>query len=192
MRPGSFDAALAEQWSRWVLAHGLPELPGRDLPLGRSVPVGCWVGPDTAAVAHVRYLRWDDDEEPFPQVDVELFCLVDGEWEIWGGGGGNWTDEPTLDRVAVPPGTAALDGMTAGWADDRGCTALFGPVGTDAATVEVTQEGRATRRPVEAPVGLLVVCADSRYPFTVRVLDAAGGLLGEVDQPAGRDGVTPG
>jgi hypothetical protein len=174
-----------------VLDHGLPDLPGPGLVLGESVPVSYWIGPSTAAVAHVRFVRRDADEDPFPEVDVELFCRVGGTWETWGGGGSNWTEEPTLARVTVPARYADPGGMTGGWSEERGCTALFGAVGVDAVTAEVLQAGEVTRRPVEAPVGLLVVCADSRSPFTVRVLDADGRLLAEVDQAAGFDDVTP-
>jgi hypothetical protein len=48
MRARSFDEEYQEAWSRDVLAHGLPELPG-DLMEGEAVPVSWWVGPSTAA-----------------------------------------------------------------------------------------------------------------------------------------------
>jgi hypothetical protein len=191
MRPESFHQELSEHWSRWVLGHGLPEIPGHDLGVGESVPVAYWMGPSTAAVLHIRRFVWDDEEDPEIQTDVELFCLIDAEWETCGGGGGGWSEESPLRRVDVEPRHATLDGMTGGWSADRGCTALWGEVGTDAATVEVMQAGQLTRRPVEAPVGAIVVCADYAKPFTVRILDAQDRLLAKVEQPAGFDEEPP-
>ena len=49
------------------------------------------------------------------------------------------------------------------------------------------QAGKVVRRPVEAPVGLFVVCADYADPFTVRVLDAHDRVLAEFEEPAGFD-----
>jgi hypothetical protein len=40
---------------------------------------------------------------------------------------------------------------------------------------------------VEAPIGAFVVCADYAEPVTVRLLDARGELLAEIDEPAGFD-----
>ena len=78
VRPPTFDASLAVDWSRWVLAHGLPEPPGSDVAPGESVPVAYWIGPRTAAVMHVRHNDWDEFEEPCTESDVDLFELVDG------------------------------------------------------------------------------------------------------------------
>jgi hypothetical protein len=93
VRPDSFDADLADEWSRWVLAHGLPDLPGPDLAPGESVPVAYWIGPRTAAVMHVRWDDGEEDQPPFTESDVVLFHLVDGAWEDLSSGGGNWADE---------------------------------------------------------------------------------------------------
>src|SRR4051794_3921658 len=103
MRPESFDTDLAAQWSRWVLDHGLPELPGSDLGVGESVPVAYWIAPTTAAVLHIRRVPVEDDERPHTETDVDLFCLVDAHWETWGGGGGGWPDESPLARLPVAP-----------------------------------------------------------------------------------------
>lgn len=192
MRPESFDAELAVQWSRWVLDHGLPGVPGFELSVGESVPVAYWIGPSTAAVLHIRRVQDEDDECPLTETDIDLFCLVDGDWETWGGGGGGWTDDSPLARLAVAPNHVNLGGMNSGAVGDRGCKALWGTVGTEAVMAEVRQAGQVTRRPVEAPVGAFVVCGDYAEPFTVRVLNAHGDVLAEVEEPAGFDGLSPG
>jgi hypothetical protein len=81
MRARSFDEEYQEAWSRDVLAHGLPELPS-DLMEGEAVPVSWWVGPSTAAVLHIRRRRWDDDEEPDNETDVDCFRLVGERWDM--------------------------------------------------------------------------------------------------------------
>jgi hypothetical protein len=188
MRPESFGEDLSEDWSRWVLAHGLPEIQGPDLAVGESVPVAYWVGPRTAAVLHIRRIvSWDDEEEAMTLSAVHLFCLVDSAWEATGGGGSDWPDERPLRRLDVDPRHATFGGRTGGPGREFGCKALEGVVGTDAAILEVVQAGEVTRRPVEAPIGAIVVCADYAQPFTVRIRDTQGGLLTEVDEPAGFD-----
>jgi len=59
----SFDASLSFECSQWVLAHGLPDLPGPDLGIGQSVPVAHWIGPITAAMLHIRRFREAVDEQ---------------------------------------------------------------------------------------------------------------------------------
>jgi hypothetical protein len=189
MRPGSFDLVLQEQWSRWVLAHGLPDLPGTELDVDQAVPVAYWIGPTTAAVLHIRrYVDEDvdeDDDRLITETDVDLFCLADSVWESWGGGGGGWQDTAPLARYEVPPDYVDLSAMNGGSMGDRGCKALSGVVGVEAASAEVIQGGRVTRRPVEAPNGAFVVCAEVTQPFTVRVLNAHGDVLAEIEERAG-------
>jgi hypothetical protein len=185
MRPESFDADLAERWSRWVLDHGLPEVPGSELGVGESVPVAYWIGPSTAAVLHIRRVQDEDDECLLTETDIDLFCLVEGNWETWGGGGGGWPDKSPLARLAVAPTHVDLGGMNSGVVGDRGCKALWGSVGTEAVMAEVRQAGQVTRRPVESPVGAFVVSGEYTEPFTVRVLNAQGDVLAEVEEPAG-------
>ena len=191
MRPESFHQDLSEEWSRWVLAHGLPEIPSPDLAVGESVPVAYWIGTSTAAVLHIRWALWDDDEEPMTEADVELFCRSGSTWELNGGGGGQWSMESSLSPTDVDPRSVELDGTISVWSQDRGCKALWGSVGTDAAIAEVIQADQVTRRPVEAPVGAFVVCADYAEAFIVRILDAQGELLVEVEEPAGSDEEPP-
>lgn len=187
MRPKDFAAELSTDWSRWVLQNGLPNLPRSDVAMGDSVPVAYWVGPTTAAVLHVRWNdEVEDDEPPFTESDVELFYLDAGEWEPAGGGGGNWADErPALTRPAVPDDYVAWHGVNGGWIGDRGCKALSGEVGRAAAFIEVEQDGRVTRRPVDSDSGAVVVCGEYDLPMTIRVLDASNRLLAVEEEPAG-------
>ena len=188
MQPGGFDQdRYGAAWNEWVLAHGLPELPGPSIAVGESVPVARWTGPRTAAVLHIRHV--DDADEPEPrdwnEVDVHLFLRVDGGWRGAGSGGaGGWSGD-TLVPEAVPADAVRLDGMQASGVGGSGVTALWGEVGTAAAVAEVAQFGEVTRHPVEAPAGLYVVSAALEAPFTVRVLDARDVLLAEIEEPAG-------
>lgn len=180
MRPVSFAAEFSGQWSRWVLVHGLPVLPAR-VSVGESVPVAYWIGPLYAAVLHVRKVRWERQDEVAAETDVECFCLVDSNWQDYGGGGsGSRTD--SLSRIEVAADHVSLDGLASGYARGRGCTALYGEVGNAAAYVEVIQSGATTRRVIDSPIGAVVVCGDSDEPFTVRVHTAHGELLHEVEQ----------
>ncbi len=191
MRPVGFDEDLSERWSRWVLENGLPEIPRR-LAVGESVPVAYWIGPTTAAVLHVRRVLDEEEKAPYLDADVELFCLVDSAWESWGGGGANWPDslpswedDGSLTRIDVPPQHVDLGAMNGGGSIERGCKALWGDVGAAASIAEVSQAGQVTRRPIEAPLGAIVVCGDSGQPLTVRIMDSRGELLAEVNEPAG-------
>jgi len=186
MRPTSFDADLAVDWSRWVLAHGLPQAPGPQLSVGESVPVSYWIGPSTAAVLHIRRAH-DEDRGPLTETNIDLFCLVAGDWTSWGGGGGSWPDDSPLAQLALAPTHVELGGMNCGTVGNRGCKALWGTVGTAAATAEVRQAGKVTRRRVETPGGAFVVCGEHAEPFTVRVLGEHGDVLAEFEEPAGFD-----
>jgi hypothetical protein len=194
MEPAGFDLSLSYEWTLWVLAHGLPEMPGPEFAIDQSVPVAYWIGPTTAAVLHIRRIRTaayeqdvDSEHEVVTETDIEVFRLVDGSWEGRGGGGGGWDDESPLARIDVPPDHVDLHGMNCGGVGDSGSKALWGEVGTDAAFTEVIQAGCVTRRRVEAPTGAFVVSAEYEHPFTVRVLDSRENLLAEVWEPAGSD-----
>jgi hypothetical protein len=50
-----------DEWSLWVLEHGLPPLP-TSVQKGDSVPVARWAGITVDAVLHVQWMR--DDDEP--------------------------------------------------------------------------------------------------------------------------------
>lgn len=151
-----------------------------------------WIGPTTAAVLHIRHIRepvdeqdLDRREEMFIETDIDLFGRVDDAWQGWGGGGGAWADHLPLARVDVPPGSANLHGMNSASIGDRGCKALWGEVGTEAAFAEVIQSDQVTRRAVQAPTGAYVVCGEYDHPFTVRILNSQDVPLAEVEEPVG-------
>jgi hypothetical protein len=183
VRPDSFDAELQEQWSRWVLDHGLPDLPGPDLGLGQTVPVSYWVGSTTAVVAHISHVWLNDVQQADTSLLLDFFRRVDGDWISAGLGGGAWDDEDPLsrDRVASnpPDGHHVAFGI--------GCMAVYGRVGSEASVTETVQAGQVTRRALDSPVGLLIACGESgdgAPPFTVRVLDAHEEVLAEIDAQA--------
>ncbi|SDO45268.1 hypothetical protein SAMN05660199_02027 [Klenkia soli] len=188
MRPGSFAEALSEEWSRWVLEHGLPEPPAA-LQDGESVPVAWWTGPDSAAVLHVR--RWppedlqdaDDSDEPWTEVDVQLFERVGDAWETGpSGGAGGWS-APTLTGLEVAADHADLGGVVGGSAGGLELIALWGEAGAAAATVEVEQDGVTTSRALTGTPGWVVVSGAVRGGFRARVRDASGRVLVEAVAP---------
>ncbi len=155
------------------------------------MPVSYWIGPDAAAVLHIRRFYEEDDAEVLTGTDVDLFYRVDGAWRTRGGGGGGWKGESPLTRIDVPPRHVDLHGVNGGWSEGRGCKALWDEVGTAAAVAEAHQAGTVTRRTIEAPVGAFVVCAGYAQPLTVRILDQWGELLAEIEEPAGFEGGPP-
>lgn len=165
--------------------NGLPELPRGPIALGDSVPVAYWVGPRTAAVLHLYRAQDEGAPEPHTGTDLRLLARVGDGWEYRGGARTRSEAEPLEPQV--PAREVRLDGVTCNWwtADDDGRKALRLQVGVDAAVAEVEQFGEVTRRPVEAPTGLFVVCVVADAACTVRVLDRDGGLLAEIDEPAG-------
>ena len=184
MRPESFAQALSEDWSRWVLEHGLPELPAV-LQDGESVPAAWWTGPDSAAVLHVRRPLPDDDAppEPWTEIDVQLFERVAGTWRTGpSGGAGGWSD-PTSTRVDVPADHADLSGVVGGSVGGLELIALWGEVGTAATTVELEQDGVTTSRTLTDPPGWVVVCGAARNGYRARVRDASGRVLTEEVAP---------
>jgi len=191
MRPATFDADRSEAWSAWVLDHGLPELPGSNLAVGQSVPVSFWAGPTAGAVIHVRRVFDERHEAPVIETEIDQLLRVEGRWRPEMSSGGSWPDDPPLARIQVPPTFVALDGSGGSEYLGQGTKALWGRLGTDAAVAKVHQAGQVVRRPVEAPVGLFVVCADVSDAFTLRVLGVDGRVLAEIQEPAGRGGSPP-
>jgi hypothetical protein len=186
----TLDGLAAEHsvaWSLQVLERGLPALPAR-LGSRESVPVARWRGPSTAAVLHLRHWLADDGTPESTEVEIECFRIaVDGSWETAGSGGAGGDHMPELTRVDVPPGHADLTGLVASLVDSDGCVAMWGEVGSAAATLEVEQGGEVSRRPVEAPLGWVVVSGEAGSPFTARVRDGSGVVLTEMSWPEARD-----
>lgn len=140
--------------------------------------LGCRAAPATPAD-----VRTGEPDEPVTEVDVEVLERQGDRWApAASGGAGGWAD-PSLTRVEVPPDHASLSGAVGGGWTELRHLALWGEVGTAAATIEVEQDGITTRRPVVAPLGWVVVSAVLGNPFTARVRDGAGRVLTEEVAP---------
>ena len=124
-----------------------------------------------------------------PETDLRLLARVRDVWEHRGGSGDRHADEFTEPRV--PAREVRVDGNVCNWSssDDDGRKALHGEVGADAAVVEVEQSREVVRRAIEAPTGRFVVCVVADAPCTVRFLDRDGGLLAEIEEPGGVEGM---
>lgn len=193
MRPVDFSNANSDTWARWVLEHGLPDLP-ETIDMDESVPVAYWRGDTIAAVLFVR--RWLDgrpddllpdekwDEEELTDMDAGLFKLVNGEWTPFGGGGGNWHCEAALTAPVLGPDEFSLSGMYGAGDEKSQWLAIYGYLGENIAYLEVEQDGAIRRRPADAPLRAAVVALESR-PFTVRGLAKDGTEIGSVTETAG-------
>ena len=180
MQPRSFDDQLITEWSLWVLDHGLPSLPER-IEFGQSIPVACWAGPLVGAVLHIQATAADPDFDEPERFDTEIECFrrVDGQWNVANATGG--TDLPpgaTLARIEAAPGYVGFGGEMTATGDGPACTAVDGVVGIDARWIEVTDRGEVIRRPIEAPLGIVVVGVADHRPVTIRVLDHDNQELG--------------
>lgn len=170
-QPESFDEDLMTDWSRWVLDHGLAQLPPR-VDRGESVPVARWVGPTYAAVLHVRWTWGDPEEDDELLSEVQVFARADGSWEqSLGSGGTGWLDPPFQRPAAMAPRSAALVGGHCSGRDSWYCCSVFGIAGSEAAFVEVVDGDGMTRRSVESPFGAFVVGSDGWQRARVRVRD---------------------
>ncbi len=167
-----------QDWGAWVLDDGLPALP-TDVAVGESVPVARWCGPRYGAVLFVEWSWSEDHEDDSLRSEVQIYRRAPDRWEPSNGsGGGGWFDPP-LVPPPVPPRAADLWHFHASGGDDwRGCAA-FGLAGSDAAVIEVSDVDGLTRRPIESPIGALVVCSDATAPAIARVLDRQGQVLTE-------------
>lgn len=185
-RPSSWDESLMTEWSLWSLQHGLPVLPS-GVEKGESVPIARWVGPKLGAVMHVQW-SWSDDEPEDDEIDneIELFWRrSDGSWEpSLGSGGSNW-HLPPFERPAGMNETDAYFGGEVGTGGDGwyGC-GIDGIAGAAAATVEVENEidGLVTM-PLESPFGAFVVATAARSSATIRVREADGSVMAELEFP---------
>jgi hypothetical protein len=176
--PGSFAHHLTEDWSLWVLDHGLPQLP-RELQRDSAVPIARWSGPEFGAVLFVSRYHHDAEDQDVVDSDVYPYRRSDSGWDAsWGAGGGSWL-EPPLQRPDVPPRSVDLFHFHSSGSDGwRSCVA-YGIAGTRASTVTVTSLGSRSSSSLESPIGAFVVAADASVAASVTVLDANGGLLFE-------------
>jgi hypothetical protein len=184
--PPSFHNEYADAWGPWVLDHGLPALPAA---LGEDdeVPIALWAGERFGAVLFRSWDSWVDDDDlgfagDIREVNDDHYCWYrsEGGWHPMGSGGGSGgpSAEPMTSRQ-VAPDLAAFGGE---WQDgDRVSTVrgLTGHVGERARYIELVDRHAVTRRPVEAPLGQVLVCWDADDDVIVRILDFDERVLAE-------------
>ena len=186
MQPPSFHLDWYDEWSTWVLDHGLPRLPST---LGHddAVPVARWVGTRFGAVLFVDWGGDSDDEDGlYLSSEIEVFRRVGDGWEPpSSGGGGGWFDPP-FARPDVPPDYAVLGhfhsggGPLEGPSDDEArwtYSSAYGLTGTAAQTVEVEDEDGTIEAPIESPLGVFIVAADATHRAVVRIRRGDGRIL---------------
>jgi hypothetical protein len=186
-RPSSFDGDYIGEWSEWVLANGLPDLPGR-VGVDEAVPVAFWRTGDWAAVLNVQYVAPDPPWEIHASLESELlrFHALGGDWEMANASGGTgWSDDVKLARpLGLGPRGVMCTGSglsgEVGWA----CGTLNGVAGTDATAVEVRQGGRRLRQRIDSTIGAWVAAFDATRPAEVRVLSGDSVLFAEELPPA--------
>jgi hypothetical protein len=177
-RPPSFEEEWQNDWSLYVIEHGLPDLPPT-VRVGESVPVARWVGPRRAAVLHVEW-SWSDDHLDDELVDnTEMFYMTSSGWEPFGGMGGSGWFDPPLVRPGMHQRAAYIGGGSAASEEGVSCETCIGWAGEDATTIELEDADGVLTRPLESPLGVFVVASAGEAAAFVRVLDAQGRVLTE-------------
>lgn len=176
MRPPSFDEDRMTEWSKWVLDHGLPDIP-EALQVGESVPVAYWAGPRFGAVLHVQW-SWSEEHTDDDLIsEVQLFDRVPDGWRCYGAQGGTDWFDPPFCRPNMSPREADLGGIFIAHEDGRSCCAADGLAGIDAAVVEVVDEQGPIRKRLDSPLGAFIAAFDGANEATICVLDEAGHVL---------------
>ena len=167
--PPSFDEELSEDWGLWVLEHGFPEFPPV-LMRGQSVPVARYVGRDLASVMYLEW-HWGNDDPSEDSVDTMFttyFRTGDG-WKSAGDrGGSSWPDD-AFQSVVVPH--CVIADLHHGVGD---VGTAMGMVTSEAAFLEVRQNGDTHTSRIVAPMNLITVTVKADVRATVRVLDHEG------------------
>lgn len=171
-QPPSFHYENTGDWAMWVLDHGLPMLP-EELGEDDEVPIAYWAGPAFGSVLFRSWWSSAEGEVREGEADVndEHYSYVRTEegWEPTGASGG--TAGPEDNPLRPRPRVERLASFGGEWQEGpvRGLT---GVVGSAARFIELIDSHGRTRRPVEAPLGWVVVCFDASEEVTIRVLDA--------------------
>lgn len=173
--PPSFNAEYSDDWARWVLDHGLPVLPDA---LGEDdeVPIAHWAGPRFGAVVFRRWWPEEDRDGPLVDDNVVLLEWVASEWRPLNADGGTAGSLP--DPMTRPPmsiGEVQITGQTG----SDGVRAVDGLVGEGVRYIELDDGGGLTRKDVEAPLGVFVVCFAASHQVNVRFLDQEGACIRE-------------
>jgi hypothetical protein len=167
--PSSFHWEESEDWAVWVLDHGLPRLPGC-IGDDDAVPVSYWAGPDCGAVLFRSFAA--EDEHGARDVD-DTVVPFRRTTEGWVGVGGDAGGAGPLADPLSPLPVASTYAAFGGGSQVNGIMSMNGVVGTAAAWIEATDRNGVTRRRVEAPVSVIVVCFDVDHRVTLRILDTA-------------------
>jgi hypothetical protein len=184
--PEFFRWEDADNRGSWVLDHGLAPLPTA-LGDGDAVPVAYWVGPHVGVVLF-RSLYQAEHGDSGRDVDDShrLYRRSVAGWEPVGGDGGSSGPflEP-LSRLNIPARHAAIRNEFR-FGDQAGLTGI---VGTAATTIELADGASVTRRAVDAPVSVFVVCFRFDDHVTLRILGSDARLL--LDHTLGPRHATP-
>jgi hypothetical protein len=182
--PPSFHYEYSDDWARWVLDHGLPALPDV-LCDDDEVPIAYWAGPAFGAALFRSWSSPRGEETGHTQPDVNndhhAYIRTEARWEATGGTGGSAGPNDNPMRPGDYP--ERLAHFIGEWQDGpvRGVT---GVVGAAARTIELIDGHGRTCRPVQAPLGWVIVCFDALDEVTIRVLDSDDeALLGAARTP---------
>ena len=145
-----------------------------------------WVGPQLAAVLRAEW-SWSEElgGEPDSMASlVKVFRHTEDGWdESNGDGGGGWYD-PAFQLPEIGPhevqkwGTHTSGG--AGW----WCSAHWGRVGREIAYAELMTPEGGNMRPIDSPIGAMVVAFDPTVASTIRYLTEDGDEAHVIEMPA--------
>jgi hypothetical protein len=144
------------EWTApWVVTHGLPRLPGPILPGFAEAPVALWRGDRCAAVLFI-YNDPDDLALPY-SYDLEIVEQdSEGRWIEGSRHGGSWSGNLDYRPSGDLTGLTGHHGRAAPGDPRRMLWVTGGRVGPQVTSLEMTQEGRVTRVPVDASGWFLV------------------------------------
>jgi hypothetical protein len=158
-----------------VLATGLPSGVTAIEP-GEWLPVALWHDDRTGAVLYVYRQRQSESDDQMGHTyeeEVQLLRKHGDEWESAGSGGSSWPDpfsintEELREAVVVSTGIAGEEDGSDGWIYTVG-----GLCSPEARSVEVVQDGRQQRYPIDSPLHAFVVGVYVPPNATIRLLDA--------------------
>jgi hypothetical protein len=176
--PPTFDEYFMNDWSLWVVEHGLPVLPD-EVRKGESIPIARWAGPRYAAVLHIQWM-WGNDDSSEDYLAGEIDCLVavgDG-WESTDGGGGTGWPWARLARPRdIAPRQVHRLGVHLASGVDYRCSVAYGVAGVDAAYVELRTSRGTQRSGFDSRIGAWVAAWEAGLAAEVRVFDAQSQLL---------------
>ena len=182
------DFDVMQQSGLAVLKEGLPPLP-RELTRSDIVPVSYWTtglggavhfiffSEDSAGVFHPADVtfQYGRNEDGWHPIKEPLFLNLDRSGAVGDpnfmrlspdsvieGSSGSITNEPDPGRLAI---------------------VMSGFHGPEVAEIWLVQGGRIDKRPCSGHFGSWTICTELFAPLLVEAHDAAGRLLGSIDEP---------